>query len=292
MKSLLPITLFSALTLVACNPAATTNDGKGEVTLKFSSTQTARALLRTTLTDIPVTDTAGNVSGHITISDAWVVIKEVELQGEDDDENADDDINKLEFVGPFALDLLTGTSYPEIPQVTIDTGVYTDIELDIEKLQNNDLTGMPNLPQGIADKLLDYSVYIEGSYDSADGTTYVAVPFLLALEDGDEFEFSGTDFSSGFMVDDQGVNDIIVAFRLNEWFRFDNTETNSDNFTLEDAIADNGNGNEIILRSNTNSEVMHVIADNLEESAEYGKDEDGDHELDENEDDDDVEYDD
>ncbi|MDX1342067.1 MAG: hypothetical protein R3227_06930 [Reinekea sp.] len=288
MKALFPVTLFSALTLVACNPSATQDDGKGAVTLSFSASQTARTLLRTTINDIPVTDTAGNVSGNITMTEAWMVVKEIELEHEDDDDTADQDESKLEFIGPYALDLLSGTTYPALPEVTIDTGLYADIELDIEKLASEDLAGMPDLPQGVADKLLTYSLYIEGSYTSADGTTYVAIPFTLSYDQTDEFEFSGTDFSAGFVVDDQGINDIIVAFRLNEWFRFDNSETNSDNWTLEDAVVDNGNGDEIVLSGNTNSEVMNVIEDNIEDSAEYGKDEDGDHELDEDEDDDGI----
>ncbi|WP_196159394.1 hypothetical protein [Reinekea sp. G2M2-21] len=288
MKALFPVTLFSALTLVACNPSATQDDGKGAVTLSFSASQTARTMLRTTINDIPVTDTAGNVSGNINMTEAWMVVKEIELEHEDDDDTADLDESKLEFIGPYALDLLSGMTYPALPEVTIDTGLYADIELDIEKLASEDLVGMPDLPQGVADKLLTYSLYIEGSYTSADGTTYVAIPFTLSYDQTDEFEFSGTDFSAGFVVDDQGINDIIVAFRLNEWFRFDNTETNSDNWTLEDAVINNGNGDEIMLSGNTNSEVMNVIEDNIEDSAEYGKDEDGDHELDEDEDDDGI----
>ena len=133
MRMLFPLTLISALILSACYPSVP-DDGKGLVTLDFSSSAQSRSALRsslrTTFAGIPVTDTAGNNAGTITITDAWVVIKEIEFEHESDDEEADVDESKLEFTGPFALDLLTGTTYPSLPQISIDTGIYNDIEIE------------------------------------------------------------------------------------------------------------------------------------------------------------------
>lgn len=281
--------LASAIALVACNPS-NSGDGKGNVTLEFSGSQSSSVQVARSLgtvgTSIPVNDTAGNDVGSISLTEAWIVIKEIELEHESDVETDVEEELEIEFVGPFAVDLLSGETYPQLPSVSIDTGLYNDIEMDIEKLAQGDLTGMPDLPQGIADKLLSYSLYLEGTYTSSDNTTYVAIPFSMSYDQTDEFEFSPGDFSNGFVVDDTGINDIIVAFRLNEWFRFDLSETNSDNLAFEDAIADNGNGDEIALDGNTNSDIMDVIEDNIEDSAEYGEDEDDDGELDEDEDDD------
>jgi hypothetical protein len=286
--------LASAIALVACNPS-TNGDGKGNVTLEFQGSQSSGVQVARTLgsvgSSVPVTDTAGNEVGSISLSEAWIVVKEIELEHESevevDDETVAEIEIEIEFVGPFAVDLLSGETYPQLPSVSIDTGLYNDIEMDIEKLEQGDLVGMPDLPQGIADKLLSYSLYLEGTYTSADNSTYVAIPFSLSYDQTDEFEFSPGDLSSGFVVDDTGINDIIVAFRLNEWFRFDVAETNSDNLAFEDAIADNGSGNAIVLDGNSNSEIMNIIEDNIEDSAEYGEDDDDDGELDEDEDDDD-----
>lgn len=285
-KSILSLALLPALALVGCNP--NTTDGMGSVTLAFDSTQTsARALTRSTIANIPVIDSNSAAAGSITLDEAWVVIKEIELEHENDDENATDDELEIEFVGPFAVDLLSGTTYPALPSVSIDTGLYNDIEMDIEKLAQGDLTGMPDLPQGIADQLLNYSLYLSGTYTSEDGTTYSSIPFSLSYDQTDEFEFTGTEFTNGFVVDDTGINDIIVAFRMNDWFDFSVPETNSDFLELVDAISQDSEGaDQLILDGNTNSDIMDVIEDNIEDSAEYGEDDDDDGELDEDEDDD------
>ncbi|EAR11269.1 hypothetical protein [Reinekea blandensis] len=281
------LALLPALALIGCNP--NTLDGTGEVTLQFGASETsARTALRaTTVSSIPVTDSSGQAAGSIGLNEAWVVVKEIELEHETDDDDALEEELEIEFVGPFAVDLLSGETYPSLPSVSIDTGLYNDIEIDIEKLADSDLVGMPDLPQAIADQLLNYSLYLEGTYTSQDGSTYVAIPFSLSYDQTDEFELSGTDFSQGFVVDDTGINDIIVAFRLHEWFRFDNLETNSDGLELVNAITSTEGGNALVLDGNTNSDLMDVIEDNIEESAEYGEDDDDDGELDEDEDDDD-----
>jgi hypothetical protein len=282
--------LASAIALVACNPS-TNGDGKGNVSLEFQGSQSSAVQVARSLgtigSSVPVTDTAGNSVGSISLNEAWIVLDEIELEHESevevDGETVSETEIEIEFVGPFALDLLSGETYPALPQISIDTGLYTDIEMDIEKLEQEDLIGMPDLPQGIADTLLDYSIYLEGTYTSEDGSTYVAIPFSLSFDLADEFELSGLDATNGFVVDDTGLNDIIVAFRVNEWFRFDVADTNGDNLEFVDAIVNNA----ITLDGNTAGDIMDVIKENIEDSAEYGEDEDDDGELDEDEDDDD-----
>lgn len=291
-KTILTMAMIPALAFVGCNPSAL--DGKGTTTLQFESSKTnARELARTSHNDVTVDviGSSGEAAGSITLTEAWVVIKEIELEHETDDENATDDELEIEFIGPYAVDLLSGTTYPELPAVSIDTGLYNDIEIDIEKLEQNDLQGMPNLPQGISDKLLNYSLYLDGNYTSEDESTYVNIPFTLLYRQTDEFELSGTAFSNGFVVDDTGINDIIVAFRLNEWFRFDNDETNGAGTELTDAVRQDANSDYVMYlddgdgQSNDDS-VLDVIRDNIEDSAEYGEDDNDDDSLDEEEDDD------
>lgn len=269
-------TILTSLLLAAC--AQNEGDGKGDVTLSLQSTEGSRSFFRTAISGIPVKDVAGDVQGTIDLTDAWVLVKEIEFEHEDDEETADSDINKLEFIGPYMVDLLTGVTYPELPQISIDTGLYTDIEMDIEKLNPSDRSGLTGLDSGVADTLEGYSLYLSGTY--TEGST--TVDFTLYYDQTDEFEFSAQGESTkGFVIDDTGLNDIIVAFRLNEWFRFDNSDTNNGlSVSFPDASAD------IVLDANTNDDVMDVIEDNIEDSAEYGEDDDDDGQLSDDEDDD------
>lgn len=284
-----------AIALAGCNASG---DGKGAVTLDINSTTTtltrsgtvsALALINPTA---PVINGDSTTAGTITLSEAWIVVKEIELEHADDysddieeDLDINDDSEKVEFRGPFVIDLLSGQSYPPLPQVTIDTGIYEDIEMDIEKLDVNDLVGIGDLPGDLETTLQNYSMYLSGSYSSADGFTHVDVPFDLMYDQTDEFEFSGADFASGFVVDDSGINDIIVAFRMLNWFVFNNPETNNSSIIdfNNDVVLTSG---QIILDGSTNNELMIIIEDNIEDSAEYGEDDDDDGELDEDEDDD------
>lgn len=286
MKPIFAVSVFS-LALAGCN-VATENDGRGEVTLAFDTTAntTTRSIERTTTEpmSVNVIDTSGQVSGSLSLDTAWIVLQAIELEHESDDDTVPESDVEIEFVGPFALDLLTGTTYPALPKVSIDTGTYNDIEFDVERLQQADLVGMPNLPQSAAESLVEAAIVLEGSYTSADGTTHVNIPFTLKYQISEEFALTGTAYSKGFVVDDTGLNDVLVAFRANEWFRFDMAETNPDGVNFEDAIQPGAN--EIFLGVDSDMEVAEVIQENMEESAEYGEDLDDDGELDEDEDDD------
>lgn len=286
--------------------------------LQSDSTRSTGTFMRTdpVSSSLPVTDPAGNQVGSITLSAAWIALSEIGFEHEDEeyfeeegfededfeDENDDADSeendsdayddedysdDEAEFVGPFVLDLLTGTTYPSLPSMEIDTGKYTDIFIGIDMLEEDELEGMPGLPQNMTEKLQTYSLYLEGQYTSLDGVSYVGIPVSVSFDLEGEFELTGTDFTNGFTIDETGVNDIIIAFNMLEWFRFDNSLNNEDSLSFVSEIEDYGNGNSIVLTSYSDSEIMEVIEANIEDSAEYGEDFDDDGELDEDEDDDD-----
>ena len=299
MKIIVSISLLSSLALlVGCNSTtAGSDDGLGNVSLKFStsSAQTSksiiassavntRSLISTPVSGITVTDTSGNISGTIDLNSAWVVIKDIgfEAEGEvhtTDSTSTSTDDSELEFIGPYVLDVLTGTTYPDLSQIDIGAGSYRNIKINIEKLAAADAGNITNLATDVANKLASYSLYLAGTYTSADGTSYVDIPFSLSLSDEVEFSFAGSSSPKAFVIEDQGQNDIIIAFNLDEWFAFNNSETNSDSLLLESAITSSGSSYELVLDNSTNSTIMEVIKDNIEESAKYGKDKNGDGEL-------------
>lgn len=289
MKYLLPSILFTSIALVGCNPS---DDSKGTMTLNIqadqapTAKQATRAINRaaTSALEIDVLDTLGDVKGTLTLNDAWVVIEEIELEHEDDyapGETEVDSAEDIEFEGPFVIDLKTNTSYPELPMISIKSGIYTDIEFDLEPLHSDDLVGLADLDEATKTKLTGKTIYFEGTYLALNGTS--PVDFKLETSEEIDFELNAQSLdANGFVIDNVGINDVIVAFRMATWFDFSNPETNDyDNLDL--SVFDSAI--EIVL-TDSNAQILEVIAENIEFSADYGVDEDDNGELDDDEDED------
>lgn len=283
----------SAILLTACGPSSGTAT-TGKTTMSIQSTSPSGTATRTALrsaagtsVDIPVYDNKGMADGTLTLTKAWMVVKEVDMEKEDEIEvdgvETETEV-EVEFVGPFVVDLLTSTSAPEFPALHIDGAFYDEIEMDIEKLGANDLdaNGAPLIET--YPELEHYSLYLKGTY-TGPATSGNSIPFALKYDQTDEFEMSGAALGNGVTVEAGQVANLIIAFRMASWFRFDDPDTNPESYTIVSAIQ----AGELVLDGNTNSHIMNIIEDNIEDSADFGEDDDGDGELgsDEDEDDDD-----
>lgn len=302
----------SSLLLTACGPSG--SETKAQTQLEIQGTKpdgtASRSLARATSgagVDIPVYDANGSADGTLHLTTAWMVVKEVDLEMDDEEEDdevegmdsSDDDSeeNEIEFVGPYVVDLLTSSTNPSLPSLLVEAGQYDDIEIDIEKLNPDDLDGDGNPLIDNYPELEDYSLYLEGTYTSEDGSTYNAIPFELKYDQTDEFDLATSTLSNPLALNSDQSVDLIVAFRMARWFRFDDPDTNdpSDNIdSITGAIQGNDtDGLTLILDGNTNSDYMDIVEDNIEDSADFGEDDDDDGELDSDEDeDDDDEWDD
>lgn len=238
-------------------------------------------------------DVNGVVIGTLTLTDARVALKDIEL--ESDDEIDGEDL-ELDFPGPFVVDLIHNTVIPPLDTVIVDSGRYTQIEINLDKIEGDeDDEGGIQLVDP-SDPLFGNSIYLEGTYTGATaGDSVTAVPFILSFDFDETFELSGVgDSAVGFIAEEGVVNPIIIAFRLARWFNFSDPETNPDgiDFNLL-TVSQDTSGQPIILLdedagdiSDANDEIREVIEENIEESADYGKDKDGDGELGSDEDDD------
>ena len=246
--------------------------------------------------DISVIATDGTTQlGVLTITEAWVALKEIELEmaeNEIDSPEEEEQQNEIEYEGPFLVNLLTDEISPEPELIDILPGLYEEIELKIDKIEDDE-TDDDSTPLVTADDpIYGYSIYIEGTYTGTiDGTQYNNLLFVLAYEFDEEVTFSGSDESLGFTIEDAAFNSLIIAFRLNKWFNFSDTETNSDEVDFNDLTVTTGaSGNEVRLDENVEAslsqKVREVIKENIKHSADYGKDEDENGELESNEDDD------
>lgn len=305
----LAIVASTATLLAACNPGGGSSLGRASLDIQgtvpsYSTTTTRSVALRNAGEPVvlPVINRDSTKAGDLTLTKAWIVVRSIELElddedDDDDDQNDDDDDNDdddIEFVGPFVVNLLTSEVTPTLPELSLPEGRYDDVELEYGPLRSDDqgLEGEPLMDQ-FPDLGNEYSLYLEGSYTSDNGS-YTDLDFRLTYDDDDEFELSGLDTSLGFDVN--GSVDLIVAFRMARWIRFDDDDTNDDDVNFENAITTVDIGTEternvIFLDDDDSSgdaeKVFDVIEENIETSADYGADDDDDGELGSDEDDDD-----
>ncbi len=261
---------------------------------------------------LPVKDAAGTQIGTLTINDARLALKEIklklaeeELEGQEDSLELDQENESIKYPGPYVVELIHNTVSPPLNTITIPAGVYKEIELKLDKIEGDedDEDGTPLVDPG--DPLFGNSIYIEGSYTGVTaGGEVTDVPFILSFDLDEEFELTGLDSTTsladsavGMTIGDLGVNPIIIAFRMVQWFNFGDPETNDKGLDFSGLVVTEatGGGPQILLDEDAegdNKDIRKVIKENIKESADYGKDEDDDGELDSDEDDDPDEEDD
>lgn len=240
--------------------------------------------------DLPVTGIAGSQIGSLTLTEARLSLKEFKFklaEEEVDTPEEESENDSIELEGPYVVDLIADTVTPPLDLVDVIAGVYKEIEMKLDKIEGDEEDEEGATLVDTADTLFDRSIYIEGTYSDT-LATLTDVPFVLTFEIDEEFSLTGLgDTSEGIVIDQNMLNHIIIAFRINKWFDFSNPETANDvDFTdltvdplvgivLDESIADS-----------TAEEIHDVIKENIKESADYGEDEDKSGELEPDEDDD------
>jgi len=242
---------------------------------------------------LAVTDTAGTQIGTLTVTEARFALNEIELEQEDSEiDTPEEEAQELEveYEGPFIISLLEGTSTPELPYIEILPGTYDSLKLKLEKIESSEEVAL--LTAG--DPLIGNSVYLEGTYTgTTSGGTVTNMPFILTIDLDDEFELlSDSSVYTGFVLDEGVINSIIIAFRMESWFAFNDSETNSSlTVDFSDIVTvDTGGGVfKIILdkdQTGNNAVIRTVVKENIKLSADYGEDEDDDGILESDEDED------
>ena len=203
----------------------------------------------------------GDSAGHaVDLTDFRIAIEEVKFKNEDESET-EMATDEVEFQGPFTLDLLDSASATAqtLGDVKIPTGTYDGIEFKMHKADELAST----------DVLFERSIYIKGTVELTPGSPQA---FLMWHETGEEFFLTGP---NGITVaDGQSGNDLIVDFKL---------------LSVLDGI-DFGNGCVDLTDINPQStdsnckDIAETLKDNLKAAADFGKDEDGDGEIGEDED--------
>ena len=248
-----------------------------------AQTSAVEAPQASTALSIPVVESSSEV-GTLTLTKAWISLDEVEIEKEEVEgialtEEQQNQQDEIEFDGPFFINLITNESIPSIPSIDLLPGEYEEIELEIEVADEEN--GLSIDVPADAPELANYSLVLEGQYVGLhNGVSNQTIDFKLHAAIDEEIELKA-DPSKGLIIDADTMNNLIIAFRLRQWFAF----TNSGEFSTS-ALSNDGH---ILLDSAVDAEnsLLKLVLENIKDSADFGEDSDDDGELSSEEDDDD-----
>jgi hypothetical protein len=130
-----------------------------------------------------------------------------EEEMEIDDSDGEQEIeSKIRLQGPFVFDLLTGASTPDLGTLTVPSGIYREVEVDLHEAEAED--GL--LSAG--DPLIGNTLHVEGTYTGVDGSSQ---PFSMALDFDEEIEIESP---GGVQVLEGDVEPIATQLDVSMWF--------------------------------------------------------------------------
>lgn len=175
---------------------------------------------------------------------------EDDLSGSSSDDDGEDDNEEVEFKGQYVVDLIKGTSTPELDNGKLKPGIYEEFEVELDRYLAN-----------------GNSLFIVFKYKPDTGDSVkVEVSTKATLE----FEFED---DNGFEIVDEKVTNYLVLINL------DNLFTGVDLSTAiksEDGV--------IRINDTTNTSLLSIIKNNFDTSCEGGKDDDNDDDIDDDND--------
>lgn len=248
------------------------NKDIAEVNLEIKSSNPSLNLVAST---IPVIGVNSNQIGTLTINEAYLVLKEIELSS-----SASEDDGEIDFEGPFIVDLVTNQLSPPAPKAEINPGFYDRIKLKLEKVEEDEASSIGTTNQ----EIIGRSVYIDATYNDGTQTKDLTMTFELS----EEFELNNG--VNGVNLLGGEAHTLLIQFNLPQWFDFSNSETNEDAVDL-DSITESSVTLSEDSEDETSQLIHEVVKENIKSSADFGKDKDGDGEIedDEREDRDEVE---
>lgn len=184
-------------------------------------------------------------------SELAAIEKEIEDEKDEYEEARDE---TLKFTEVYVYDLIARNILPEPPTITLADGGYARLEF-----QTRPFRGADDI------KFQNRSILVTGNYALNDENYH----FEFEVREPLEYILRG---SEDFQVSAEEDNSLVIKFVIQEWFR---------GVALEEAtVNDRG---EIHINAGSNLELYALINKNIRRSTTFGKDEDGDGQLAEDE---------
>lgn len=216
--------------------------------------ETAHALVPSSVID--------SVGSTVSLSSAWVVIKEVEFKSEETAGGADDSQSEVSFKGPYFVNLLSAA-----PQA-LDTQSIT--QKSIKRIKMKLEATQAQLPTDAPAGLANNSIYLAGSVGGRN--------FTFQLDDGTEYQIGG---STAFQPSEN--SQIMVEIQIANIFK----QIDLSSVTNNEVIDHNNRHSGLNLCASIDSSASDLytcIRKGLEKYANAGVDSDGDSSLEADED--------
>lgn len=154
----------------------------------------------------PTSNSLSKSVNSVTITSARVVIKEIEF------ESSIEDSVDFEFEEPFVQDLVIDSTSHEIGIVQVPFGIYEEMEIEIDELDEEDGTTFLQNPE-----LQNLSIRVEGFLDGDPNNTFV---FTSDLSEEQEREFNPP-----LVIDETTPStNVVLIIDMGMWF-VDNTNS-------------------------------------------------------------------
>lgn len=245
MKKYIQIFAFVGIILLAVSTGCESEDPTlASVSLNMTATSTNSEIA-----------TNGRVaaSNKIVFSEFLIGVTEIEFETvEEDEAEEDEDGNEteteeedIEFEGVFVVDVLNGTSHPDFGIADLAPGVYSEIEMEMEPVLENEQT-----------------ISIKATF------TKDNVDFPVEFTSNDDFELE-IEREQGFSLTEGELSQILIVIDLDALFSGVDFSTAS--------VDDDG---VIRINESSNPSLSDIIENNLENALEAGEDDDDDNEID------------
>ncbi len=212
---------------------------------------------------VTVIDKQGDVAGRLILSAARLALGSIRIRNDQRDES-----NRALLQGPFIVDLLTSSVTPSLSRLALPEGQYKDISLRYRQLEKASINAN--------DPLKGNSLLITGTYIDKNSN---ASSVSIALNVDDEISLMKEAQTKSIDVQ-SGINQqIIIAFRMDQWFDFSGLEADFSSFS----------GKDINISSEFKGQyqkIQEALLSNIKGGADFGQDEDRDGKLGRHEDND------
>lgn len=201
-------------------------------------------------------DAAG---ANVTLTKAWIVVKEVEFKVAEVGDAAE--AAEVELQGPYYVDLLSSTP-TSFGEASVPAGVYRRIKMKLESAGA--------LPASAPSQLQNKSIYLEG--------TVAGNQISYSSHDGTEFKISG---AGGVNIAES--SNMLVAIKMADLFKMIDFTGIGAVAISEDNRVNTGTSRCPLIDS-TAADLYKCFRVGLEKAGKFGKDSDGNHEIEAGED--------
>jgi len=204
------VSILLCATLIGCNKSdsgssvtssgvttSLTMTGSGQPAIAQTSSQKFFSLFIPSAIALTPPALEDSNAAPITLSEAWIVVEEIEFEAEELASDSEVDGDEVEFEGPFFVDLLSDAPVSFGDMTLPGTGIKR-VKMQLHEAET--------LPASAPLELDSKSILIKGSVNG--------VSFSYAADDSTEFEISGSN-----PVVPSSAKDMLIVIRMADLFK-------------------------------------------------------------------------